>query len=251
MVLTGVVEQKIMPDANTHKHYEAYVKNVQDFLIAEKELKRTINRALKTGKNQTVEIQTKLYALLYSTFSESRFMKVILTPYGFEQFEVDEILKQSSIIEKWLKCLELAFRKFNQTKKGSEIPNKKLELSRIIKTYVLNPSILRNKIAHGQLTVALNSKNTSLNATITNEIQTLDFVEISKWFVINKSLCDILEELIESPNKGHFRNYYTRFQQLEAYILRTKDWTTESKMKTRKMKKLPPTTYIKNSGFGA
>ncbi|MDR6300671.1 hypothetical protein [Mesonia maritima] len=244
MALTGVVEQKIMPDANTHKHYEAYVKNVQDFLIAEKELKRTINRALKTGKTQTVEIQTKLYALLYSTFSESRFMKVILTPYGFEQTEVDEILKQPSNLEKWLKCLELAFRKFNQTKKGSEIPNKKLELSRIIEAYVLTPSILRNKIAHGQLTVALNSKNTSLNYTITGKIQALDFVEISKWFVINKSLCDILEELIESPNKGHFNNYYTRFQLLESFISRTKKWTTETKMGTNKMKKRPPQRLI-------
>lgn len=236
-----------MPDASTYQHYEAYVKNVQDFLIAEKELKRTINRALKTGKNQTVEIQTKLYALLYSTFSESRFMKVILTPYGFEQYEVDEILRQSSVLDKWLKCLDLAFRKFNQTKKGSEIPNKKLELSRMIKKYVINPSILRNKIAHGQLTIALNNKNTSLNANITNEIQALDFVEIGKWFEINKSLCDILEELIESPDKGHYRNYYTRFQQLELYILKTKDWTSNTKMQTKKMKKLPPKIYKNNA----
>lgn len=235
-----------MPDASTYQHYEAYVQNVQDFLIAEKELKRTINRALKTGKNQTVEIQTKLYALLYSTFSESRFMKVILTPYGFEQYEVDEILRQSSVLDKWLKCLDLAFRKFNQTKKGSEIPNKKLELSRMIKKYVINPSILRNKIAHGQLTIALNNKNTSLNANITNEIQALDFVEIGKWFEINKSLCDILEELIESPDKGHYRNYYTRFQQLELYILKTKDWTSNTKMQTKKMKKLPPKIYKNN-----
>jgi hypothetical protein len=235
-----------MPEANTYKHYKAYVKNVQDFLIAEKELRRTINLALKTGKPQTVEIQTKLYALLYSTFSESRFMKVILTPSGFEQFEVDEILKQSSVLEKWNKCLELAFNKFNHNKKGSEIPNKKLELSRIILEYIINPSILRNKIAHGQLTIALNSKNSALNKNITSDIQSLDFVEISKWFVINKSLCDIMEELIESPSKGHYNHYYSRFQQLEAYIEKTKNWNTSSKLSTPKMKKPPPQKLLRD-----
>jgi hypothetical protein len=226
-----------MPTENTYRFYQAYVKNSQDFLIAETELRRSINRLIKLNKRQSVEIQTKLYALLYSTFSEARFMKMILTPHGFEQVYVDEILKQGSVLEKWIKCIDLAFSKFNTNKKGSEIPNKKLEIIRIIHKYIIDPSIIRNKIAHGQLTIALNSKNSDLNFEITDKIENLDFVQISRLFEINKNLSDIVEELIESPDKAHYNNYYTRFQQLEAYIEKTQFWSLESKMKTPSMKK--------------
>ena len=89
-----------MPDQNTHLFYKAYVRNVKDLLIAEGELRRAINKSLKQGnKAQTVIVNTKLYALVYSTFSEARFMKMILTPYGFSQVEVNEILNKESILE--------------------------------------------------------------------------------------------------------------------------------------------------------
>lgn len=225
-----------MAEEKTYKLYQSYVENVREFQMAEKEIRRLINRALKTGKTQTVLIQTKLYALLYSTFSESRFMKMILTPYGFEQSELNEILKQGNILEKWLKCLDVAFNKFFKQNKGSEIPNKKQDLSRLIKEYVIEPSVLRNKIAHGQFKIALNKKNTEINYEISEKIEKLDFVTIMKWFKINADLSDIIEELIESPSKAHYNNYYLRYQQLVAYLEKTKTWTTESKLKTKSMK---------------
>jgi hypothetical protein len=226
-----------MPSPNTYPFYQAYVINVNDFRLAESDIRRLINKALKTNKLKTVEIQTKVYALLYSTYSESSFMKMILTPYGFEQEYIDEILRQDSIQQKWIKCLELAFNKFSSFQKNSEIPNKKLELKRIIEKYVIAPSVIRNKIAHGQLTVALNSKNTDLNLDLTNQIQSLDFITIYKWFNINNYLVRIIEDLIESPNKAHHHYYYSVYQELERYISRTESWTIESKMNTPSMKK--------------
>lgn len=226
-----------MPDSTTYPFYEAYVINVRDFQFAESEIRRTINKALKSKRHSTVIVQTKIYALLYSTYSESSFMKMILTPYGFEQKYVDEILKQKSIQEKWLKCLEIAFLKFSDSKKASEIPNKKLELKRIIQKYIISPSVIRNKIAHGQLTVALNSENTNLNPTLTAEIGALDFVTISIWFKINKYLQLIIEDLIESPNIAHHNHYYQIFQELENYIEKSKNWTINSKLQTKSMLK--------------
>lgn len=227
-----------MPDQNSYKTYEAYVENVRDYLKAEKELRRTINRFLKQNKSHSVKIHTKLYAVLYSTFAEALFMKMILTPYGFEQKHLDEILNQDSILEKWFKCVELAFIKFNKNKKGSEVPNKKKEIKAIIQTYIVDPSVIRNKIAHGQFTIALNRKNSKLNSDITNRIEELNIVTIQRWFTINMTLANIIEELIESPDKAHFENYYNDFQYLESYILKTKDWTIDSKMNTVCMKKL-------------
>jgi hypothetical protein len=226
-----------MPDASSYKFYQAYVINVTDFLLAEKDVRRTINRSLKTGKKDTSNIQTKLYALLYSTYSEASFMKMILTPHGFEQIYVTEILKQESIQEKWLKCLELAFLKFSKNKKGSEIPNRILELRRIIQKYIVDPSLIRNKIAHGQLTVALNSKNTDLNLSLTHQLSELDFVDVYRWFEINKLLCSIIEDLIESPNIAHYEQYPGKVERLKAFIKKTEEWTIESKLKTPGMKR--------------
>lgn len=226
-----------MPQKDSYQFYEAYVHNVKDFLKAEKEIRRTINRYLKKNKIQSVEIQTKMYALLYSTFSEARFMKMVLTPYGIEQEYVDEILKQDSILEKWFKCLDIAFIKFNRNKKGSEIPNKKKEIKSIIQEYIVDPSVIRNKIAHGQLVIALNRKNSALNYEITNKLEDLNVVTIQRWFKINMALANIIEELIESPDKAHYENYYTDFQYLQSYIEKTNNWTIESKMNTVCMKK--------------
>lgn len=226
-----------MPHPDSYQFYEAYVHNVKEFLKAENEIRRTINRFLKKKKENSVEMQTKMYALLYSTFSEARFMKMILTPYGLEQNYIDEILKQDSIVEKWYKCLDIAFIKFNRNNKGSEVPNKKKEIKAIIQKYIVDPSVIRNKIAHGQLTIALNRKNTALNYDITNKIEDLNVVTIQRWFKINMALANIIEELIESPDKAHYENYYSDFQYLQSYIEKTKDWTIESKMKTVCMRK--------------
>ncbi|MCZ2474419.1 hypothetical protein G9H61_03120 [Aquirufa ecclesiirivi] len=226
-----------MPHSDTYKFFQAYVTNVRDFLSAETEIRRTINRSLKTGKKLTASVQTKVYALLFSTYSEASFMKMILTPHGFDQPFVDEILRQESIQEKWLKCLELAFLKFSKQTKGSEVPNKTIGLKRIIQEFIVEPSVIRNKIAHGQLTIALNSKNTNLNPTITNQLDKLDFVTISRWFEINKQLCAIIEDLIESPDKAHYNYYYSKYQSLEAFIVKTNSWTVETKLNTKSMTK--------------
>ena len=226
-----------MPDSSTLVFYKAYSTNVRDFLIAEKEIRRTINRALKENKKNTVKIQTKLYALLYSTYSESSFMKMILTPYGFEQEFVDEILNQSSIQEKWSKALELAFKKFKSQSKGSEIPNKKLELKKIIQEFIVEPSVIRNKVAHGQISVALNRKNGAINFDLTKRIEDLNVVYVYRLFEVNKSLVSIIEDLIESPEKAHYMYYFQKYQKMQTFISKSSSWNIESKLKTESMSK--------------
>lgn len=230
-----------MPDESTYPFYVAYCKNVKDFLIAEKEIKRSINRSLKRNNENSVNINTKIYALIYSTYSEARFMKMILTPHGFEQTFVNQILEQKSIESKWHKCLEFAFKKFTSNTKNSEIPNKLQELKRLIGTFIIDPSIIRNKVAHGQLTIALNKENTAINPKLTSAISTLDVTKVYIWFKVNSMLCEIIEELIESPNKAHHRNYYIRYQELTEFIKRSRTWTIENKMHTPSMSKTIPT----------
>lgn len=233
-----------MADASSYPVYQAYVENVRDFIAAETEIRRGINRALKCGKLHTVRIQTKIYALLYSTFAEANFSKLVLTPYGFQQSFIEQILHEDkNLQEKWLGCLDLAFQKFNVSKKASEIPNKKQELKRIIQEFIIDPSIIRNKIAHGQFSVALNRKGKDKNSDITNQINNLDIVSITRLFKINQLLVDILEDLIESPDYAHHANYYSKFQSLMAFIEKSANWTIASKMAYGNMRRMAKTRH--------
>lgn len=236
-----------MPDSNTYSLYKAYVSNVRGFLKTEKELKRTINALLKGNKHDSAYRITKLYALLYSTFSEANFMKMILTPYGFSQDFVDQINKQENIQAKWYKCIELGFSIYQtkwKPKKNSEIPNKIQELKRVVNRYVVSPSVIRNKIAHGQINETLNSKQTKLNHELTQDLNNLNQVKIYIWFQIQIMLTEIIEDLIESPDKNHINTYYIKTQGLNEFILRTSNWDIQSKMNTKSMKKRKPSTTI-------
>lgn len=226
-----------MPDTSSLEFYKAYTVNVNDFLIAESEIRRTLNRALKSNKQITIKVQTKVYALLYCTYSEANFMKLILTPYGFSQDFINQIIGQDNVQEKWLKCLELAFLEYTRKRKGSDVPNKILGLKKIITEFIVEPSIMRNKIAHGQLTIALNRKNTAINHIETQKIEELDFVKIHRLFEINKRLTSIIEDLIESPDKAHHHYYSPKFQELESFIKKTSTWTSVSKSQTHSLKK--------------
>ncbi len=234
-----------MPDSTSYELYKAYVNNVREFITTEQELRRTINIGLKKNKYGAVERLTKLYALLYSTFSEANFMKMILTPYGFNQDFVDQIIKQDNIKDRWYKCIDLGFCVYQtkwKPKKSSEIPNKIQELKRIVDRYVVSPSIIRNKIAHGQIAEALNSKQEKLNPDLTQELNDLNQVKIFIWFQVQERLTEIIEDLIESPNKVHVNLYHTKIQNLTTYIKKTSNWDICSKMNTPSMKKRKPPT---------
>ena len=228
-----------MADPQSYLLYQAYVINVRDFILAETEIRRLINRAMKGGREQTVTVQTKIYALVYSTFAEANFMKMVLTPYGFEQDFINQILHdRNNLQQKWIKCLDLGFQKFSASRKGAEVPNKIQELKRIVLKYIIEPSVIRNKIAHGQISVATNSSNTLVNEQITDKINELSFVNIMRYFHINQVLCDIMEDLIESPHLAHRDNYHSKYQRLEAYITKSESWTNESKLNHGNMKKV-------------
>ncbi|MCS4164768.1 hypothetical protein [Sphingobacterium sp. BIGb0116] len=233
-----------MPNPESYLIYQAYVINVRDLTAAETDIKRLINRSLKSGKEHTVLIQTKVYALIYSTFSEASFSKMVLTPYGFEQGFINQILALDlnlSLQEKWIKCLDLAFIKFSLNKKGSEVPNKKLELSRIIQKFVIEPSIIRNKIAHGQFSQAINRQGNLVNPELTKKILDLSFVGVMRLFKINRLLVSIIEDLIESPDYFHHSNYYSKFQKLCDFIEKSASWTNSSKLLVNNMKRKIPT----------
>lgn len=209
--------------------YRAEVENVRCLKSKRKIINKMINNAIKRGSQDEIETLTILYAMLYSAFAETCFVKLINTPHGFKESEIKEIMKQKNLEEKWKKTFEIAFKKIESEKNKGDIANKKKKLRKILEEYIIEPSQIRNKVAHGQWKVCLNNGWTAENESTTKKINELDCVLIDKLYEIYRIFEQTIEDLIESPLKAHYQKYHLSLIELENYIDETSNWSFESK----------------------
>ena len=209
--------------------YEASVNNVRELKKQVKIVKRLLNQALRVNRMQEVDALTKTFALMYSAYAEVSFTKLIHTPYGFSESYIQQIQAGRNLDEKWTKCMELAIGQISSDHNKGEIANKLKKLRGILNEYIIVPSQIRNKIAHGQWRVCLNNDCTAVNADMTLIVSNLDFVQIDRLFTVYEIFSQCIEDLIESPHKAHYRDFYYRLTELETYIDKTKNYTLHSK----------------------
>lgn len=228
--------------------YELYVlqsKNVRRLKQVQTSLVKDINFYIKKKDNFQVEIKSKLLALLYCTLSEAQFIQIIHTPKGFTSNEIEDIkkAKNNNLENGWKTMIELAMDKVGDWKNNSDLLSRRTSIWKIVTDYILEQSVIRNKIAHGQWQYALNRENTKENLELSAELNKLDVVSITKWFVIHQYLALIIRDLIQSPKIGFHNNYWTNLTNLEQYILTSNNWTFETKKQNLLLKpiQLPKT----------
>jgi hypothetical protein len=233
-----------MGDSNTLEIFKAQVENVRKLESTRLILKKQINAALADGHNEVVTSLTQMYCLLYSTWCEAIFLKILHTPFGFDAAEVTQVLNQKNIRFEfgWEKCLELAFKKVQGWKNSSELPNHIQRIRNLLTHYILNKSIIRNKFAHGQWAIALNGENSRVNPELTALIKAIDFVEVDRWFFVSGKLTTIIEFLIETPGKHYRNNYYPLVVEIDNYLKKTNNYSVEKKRAQLRTKK----EYYKN-----
>ncbi|HUM84792.1 MAG TPA: hypothetical protein PLN48_13620 [Lachnospiraceae bacterium] len=206
----------------------ACTQNAQDLKKQRKRLLLLSNRAIREMNDADLNSLTKLYALLYSAYAEVSLLKLIHTPTAFSDSEISQIQNGRNIEEKWERCVEFAFAKLNLTSNAGEIANKKQTLTRILDEYIIRPSQIRNKIAHGQWVICLNNAGTNINNSATTEIKQLDFVKIDRLFSIYEKFLQCILDLAVSQ-KTHYRDYYYIITELNKYVDSTKSWSIETK----------------------
>ncbi len=216
--------------------FDLYVlqsKNVRRLKQVQKNLIKDINFYLKKNNDFQVEIKSKLLALLYCTLSEAQFIQIVHTPDGFLASEIEKIKseKNSKLEDGWRAMIDLAMNKVGDWNTNKDLEKRRSSILSIVDEYIIKPSILRNKIAHGQWEIALNRENTNKNEELTLQLQKLDVVQITKWFEIHQFLALIVRDLIQSPQKGFHNNYWVNLTNLEKYLATSKSWTLETKKK--------------------
>ena len=227
-----------MTDQEIYDLYVLQSKNVRRLKQVQANLVKDINFYLRKNNEFQVEIKTKLLALLHCTLSEAQFIQIVHTPDGFLSSEIEKIkaAKNSKLEDGWKLMIDLAMDKVGDWNNTKDLLERRNSLLKIIADYIISPSILRNKIAHGQWEFALNRENTKENEDLTAQLKDLNIVEITKWFDIHQYMGLIIRDLIQSPKKGFHNNYWVNLTNLEEYLIKSKNWSLETK-KTELKKK--------------
>jgi len=224
--------------------YDLYViqsKNIRRLKQVQSSLIKDIYLNLKRKNIFQVEIKTKLLSLLFSTLSEAQFIQIIHTPNGFSAQEIENIkrAKNSSLEDGWKLMIDTAMDKVGDWNSNSDLLGRRNRLTTIVSDYIIKPSILRNKIAHGQWEFALNRENMKENTDLTNELRSLDVVKIQKWFDVHQYMALIIRDLIQSPRRGFHNNYWSHLTQLDQYLVDTINWSLASKVQALLSKPIP------------
>ena len=177
--------------------FQAQTKNVQALHHAWKYVNRQINDLLAYEGNKAVEVNTKILMVIYCALAEATFSKLIHTPHGLTLDEIEQIKKinrENGVKSGWMKCAELAVRRVAGAKHNHR-PNVLQKLATMIEQFIYDPSLIRNKLAHGQWCVALNSENTAINNDLTTEMATNTVVDFYRRLHSLEHLAAILEDL--------------------------------------------------------
>lgn len=228
--------------------FRAQTANTRELEAAWTHVNRQINSLLVHKQEKSVEVATKLLALIYCALAESTFSKLIHTPHCLTLDEIEQVKRETKlngVKEGWIKCAELAVRRIDGANSG-HAQNVLKKLSDLIQRYVFDPSLVRNKLAHGQWSVALNRDNDAVNDALTNEISKLDVVELYRRKHALQKLAAILEDIVESPNTAHWRDYWVHLALLEERQAELATWSLKKKLEQlfAKKSRRPTTTMI-------
>ncbi|EID4334115.1 hypothetical protein VXI05_004520 [Vibrio parahaemolyticus] len=217
--------------------FQIQTENVQELNRAWTQSTRSINESYRVRNQAAAEIQTKLTTLLFSAYTEAIFSKLIHTPYALSGAEISKLKKEfkNNSYLGWKKCVSLVVGKI--TSKDEEYKsNVKSEISDLIDGYIKEPSEIRNRIAHGQWVIALNTKNTRENQDITSLIQNLDIVKMDIYKKSFEMISLIIEDLVESPEKAHFKFYDQRMKKFKTEQIKMSNWKLSDRIAKLKPK---------------
>jgi hypothetical protein len=221
-----------MTDAEILHVYMLQSENVRALWQAKNGLVKDINFQIRKSDVYQLEIKTKFLSLAYSAWSEAQFIQILFTPNGFMYSEILKIKSHKErygISDGWRMMLEEAMKRVGDADQNKDLKSRLKTLVGLVDSYIEEPSILRNKIAHGQWIRALNRDNTNENQELTDKIKNLDPVDIEKRFDIHRFLGAIVRDLVQSPKAGFHRHYWTNVVNLEKYLKMTDKWSLETK----------------------
>lgn len=217
--------------------FSIQTENVRALEKAWEQGNRLLNESLRSQNKDAISIQTKLMALLFSSYTEAIFSKLIHTPCALTEIEIENLkfkFKKNSY-SGWIQCLKLVVNKI--TTKNKAYKDKVIaDVTSLLKSYIEEPNEIRNRIVHGQWEIALIGDNTRENSVLSAKIRALDIVTLTRYKKSFTLLSFIIEDLVESPNKAHVSSYQDKINKFNDEQTKMASWTLAERIKKLKPK---------------
>ena len=201
-----------------------------------KQLLRQLNRCLANNDLPAVNSLTISFALMFSTWAEAQFMQVLHTPNFLQDNDIQDAIKKN-IENRWTHLLDKGFERVQEDQSIKDA--RKAEIATIIKKHTVEASLIRNKLAHGQFQIALNTRWTNKNEADCTKIARLDFVKVDYLFKIQQVIGFLVRDLAQSPDNSHlrfFEQHKDRLSNLEHEMAQRSHTTKKGVLK------VPPRT---------
>jgi len=155
---------------SAEKIYKYHVANLRSIEIALKNTSLSARKAISEENIKATESFVRLYAFLLGAWAETRLKKILYEKRGFNSEERERILGEKTLLQQWLKSIELAYRKHY---KIAHVPltEKTIPFTAFARFKELNDILehdlrsiieIRNKLAHGQWIYPFNNVGTDI-----------------------------------------------------------------------------------------
>lgn len=200
-------------------YYKEHCENLREIENAIHLLQRSLRNAISTSDKKNERIYTRILSFLTISWTEVRIYKIAYERNAFTDAEILTIINAKTLELKWTTALEVAFLKAYSKNSTNDLPIDAKEqynkIVDIIKSDLVPPITLRNKVAHGQWVHAFNGDTTNLSTNNTNAINAENIIILQLRIKILSALASLINDLAVSPItfKRDFLKYYSIIEQ--------------------------------------
>jgi hypothetical protein len=207
--------------ATPEQLYKAHVRNLRAVDAAFERVIRELNASLARSDEKTSDALLKTAMLLLGGWAENRLRKLTYEPNGFSPAERKKIHSANTQLDSWTTALELGFRRRHA------IPHAALAVALPLTPRAhygaltavfdadLRPIIeVRNKLAHGQWSRALNADNTDFSTVHNQQINNENAHSVKCKHRILENMAQLIHDLV-AGNHAFARDFDKHFLKLE------------------------------------
>lgn len=182
------------------------------------QLNRTLNKALARKEHNEAYVHIRCLFILYVSWLEVSMYCILHSANKLSSDERQTIICLNKEIDKWDKIVDICFKKyylstrqriFSKVNLGPTTFYRYQELHNLINVHISSYISIRNRLAHGQWSIAVNSKGTGKSQELTTNIMTLTKKDIMLIKTILNNFVNLITALCCS--KTVFENNYDTF----------------------------------------
>lgn len=197
------------------EYLSLHAKNRRKVKIAIGQLERALNTAIQRKEKNTIYVHARCLIILWVALYENAMDCILHSANKITYQERRDILALPSLNQRWLKLLEICFAKYYRKPGASSFSHLSLGATNFLR-YTTTRKILerevaavieiRNRLAHGEWYVALNSDGTDKREDLTAQIWQIGKKDVMYCEVLFNNVIMLLNELACSSSsfEKHF-----------------------------------------------